>query len=345
MDRFDRTVVAGKTAKQGRGFRRTARFSGMAGRFAAAIAMAWLSFGWTAPQGSVSHSLDAYQRLASGQEKLKLLPAQGNLAYLNPERNFVRQKIESLDDAIRVFQGNVAIDRYMRDSLGIAQAKFELYAGSAETADSLRDRVVGILQSLGLRFQPSGADRMDLGAAEGYWLNPGLIPVASAYFALRDSLMHLRTGSFRVLVRETPYHSPFSFDGDSALAFLKRLRDLTRGEDGIFRKRLLETVRLGGTDYEFNLGAECTIAVGRLLSAQERREKAQGQPAALPWFRLPSRDQPIVLRLDSIQVLAWSAIGLSAAGILMAASFWLAFAAGKKRKARARPAAIGSGPG
>jgi hypothetical protein len=280
---------------------------------------------------------DAWNTSVPGLERdmgrsLKLLP----LSYRNPEVVPNQPDIDSLDDIIRLVRANLATDRFMRDSLGIAAANIEIHLANDAALDSARIRVFDILQSLGLRFRAEETRRMRMGQANAYVFNPGLIPVASVYFALRDSLLRLRSTSVKVLFEETPYHAPFPYNGDSTLAFLERLRELTTREDATFRARLIEQAR-GRFGYLQPRGIQCGITMGRLLtSAEIKNESSEGDhpgPIRLSRFR----DKPLLQRIESLENLAWVAIALSAAAILAGLCLGIGFAmAGMRRRRSAR---------
>lgn len=84
---------------------------------------------------------DAWKTTVPGLERdmprrLKLLP----LSHRNPEVVRNQSDIDSLDDIIRLAQANLATDRFMRDSLGIAAANIEILPATDAALDSARMR-------------------------------------------------------------------------------------------------------------------------------------------------------------------------------------------------------------
>lgn len=258
---------------------------------------------------------------------LKLLP----LSHRNPEIGHNQPPIDSLDDIIRLVQANLATDKFMRDSLGIAAAIIEILPSTDAALDTARMRIFDMLQALDLRFRADETQRMRMGRAKGYAFHPGYIPIASAYLALRDSLLSLRSPSVKVTFEERPYRAPYSYHGDSTLAFLKRLRQLTIDEDASFRARLIEQTR-GGFGYLQPRGVQCEITLGRLLTAAEIKDQSSGETRSAPIWLSRFRDRPLLLRIESLETLVLVAIAMSATAILAGLCLGIAFAVIRMRR-------------
>lgn len=117
-------------------------------------------------------------------------------------------------------------EAYRRDSVGLSDARIEVYAADDSTVAHLVNRLYQLLDLMNLQYRVSDESAMRHRAARGKRLHfeNGLKP--QAYFDLRDSLLHWRKVNLgtpiQVQVQETPYSPRTGID--SVLHFVEQLK-------------------------------------------------------------------------------------------------------------------------